>query len=101
MKKQLTIIIGLLLSSSITVHAQVAQKLRELGMENIRTIETGGTTVAAFEDNVYRGTYRGVGKAIIAGMEGMGNGNPGTGGTGRKRYSATQHQPAGYVDSGL
>lgn len=65
MKKQLTIIIGLLLSSSITVHAQVAQKLRELGMENIRTIETGGTTVAAFEDNVYRGTYRGVGKAII------------------------------------
>ena len=44
-------------------------------MENIRTIETGGTTVAAFEDNVYRGTYRGVGKAIIAGMEGMGNGN--------------------------
>ena len=40
MKKQLTIIIGLLLSSSITVHAQVAQKLRELGMENIRTIET-------------------------------------------------------------
>ena len=75
MKKQLTIIIGLLLSSSITVHAQVAQKLRELGMENIRTIETGGTTVAAFEDNVYRGTYRGVGKAIIAGMEGMGNGN--------------------------
>ena len=35
MRKQLTIIIGLLLSSSITVHAQVAQKLRELGMENI------------------------------------------------------------------
>lgn len=75
MKKKLIIIIGLLLSCPVMIHAQVARKLRELGLENIRTAEAGGTTIAAFEDNVYRGTYRGIGKAIVAGMEGISNGN--------------------------
>lgn len=101
MKKQLTIIIGLLLSSSITVHAQVAQKLRELGMENIRTIETGGTTVAAFEDNVYRGTYRGVGKAIIAEWKEWATAILELVALDGKRYSATQHPACRIqVDSG-
>ena len=35
------------------------------GMENIQTVtEVNGNTTIAFEDNVYRGTYRGIGKAI-------------------------------------
>lgn len=53
------------------VWGQVVAKLQTLGMENIRMVETGGTTVVAFEDNVYRGTYRGIGKAIIAALEGV------------------------------
>lgn len=44
-------------------------------MENIWIIEMGGMIVVVFEDNVYRGIYCGVGKVIIVGMEGMGNGN--------------------------
>lgn len=41
MKKKLIIIIGLLLSCPVMIHAQVARKLRELGLENIRTAEAG------------------------------------------------------------
>ena len=45
-------------------------------MENIQTVtEVNGNTTIAFEDNVYRGTYRGIGKAIEAAMEGMHGGN--------------------------
>lgn len=54
------------------LRAQVAEKLQQLGMENIQTVtEVNGNTTIAFEDNVYRGTYRGIGKAIEAAMEGM------------------------------
>lgn len=52
------------------------RKLQQLGMENIQTVtEVNGNTTIAFEDNVYRGTYRGIGKAIEAAMEGMYGGN--------------------------
>lgn len=57
-----------------SLHAQVAEKLQQLGMENIRTASVNGNTIVAFENNVYRGTYRGIGKAIIAALEGMNNG---------------------------
>ncbi len=61
---------------SISLRAQVAEKLQQLGMENIQTVtEENGNTTIAFEDNVYRGTYRGIGKAIEAAMEGMHRGN--------------------------
>lgn len=54
----------------------MAEKLQQLGMENIQTVtEVNGNTTIAFEDNVYRGTYRGIGKAIEAAMEGMHGGN--------------------------
>lgn len=55
-------LIAILLSAwSISLRAQVAEKLQQLGMENIQTVtEVNGNTTIAFEDNVYRGTYRGI-----------------------------------------
>lgn len=70
------LIVILLSAWSISLWAQVAEKLQQLGMENIQTVtEVNGNTTIAFEDNVYRGTYRGIGKAIEAAMEGMHGGN--------------------------
>ena len=70
------LIVILLSAWSISLRAQVAEKLQQLGMENIQTVtEVIGNTTIAFEDNVYRGTYRGIGKAIEAAMEGMHGGN--------------------------
>ncbi|NDV57796.1 YjbH domain-containing protein [Bacteroides sp. 519] len=54
-----------------TVYAQLAEKLQQLGFENIQVTENNRTYTVAFEDNVYRGTYRGIGKAIQAGIEGI------------------------------
>lgn len=67
-------LIILLLALTVALQAQVAEKLQQLGMENIRTATVNGNTIVAFENNVYRGTYRGIGKAIIAALEGMNNG---------------------------
>lgn len=72
MRKGLIGIIGLILA--MNANAQVATKLQELGMENIRTTVVNGNTVASFENNVFRGSVRGIGKAIVAGMEGMTSG---------------------------
>ncbi|MCD7900845.1 MAG: YjbH domain-containing protein [Bacteroides sp.] len=52
----------------IAAHTQVAEKLRELGLENIRLRENESVITVAFEDNVHRGTYRGIGKAIETGI---------------------------------
>lgn len=51
-------LIAILLSAwSISLRAQVAEKLQQLGMENIQTVtEVNGNTTIAFEDNVYRGS---------------------------------------------
>ncbi len=51
------------------VHAQtqvqVGEALQRLGMENIQVATTTGRRVTvAFEDNVYRSTYKGIGEAI-------------------------------------
>ncbi len=72
--KKITILIiaGLLVAAGI--RAQVAEKLKALGMENIRLTESDGSTTVKFEDNVYRGTYRGIGKAIVAALDGMKSG---------------------------
>lgn len=48
------------------INAQVAESLKAIGMENIRYIQTQGMTTVSFEDNVYRSTYYGVGKAVDA-----------------------------------
>lgn len=69
------LIVLLLSAASISLRAQVAEKLQQLGMENIRMVTDGDDTTVAFEDNVFRGTYRGIGKAIEAAMEGMHRGN--------------------------
>ena len=60
------LIVILLSAWSISLRAQVAEKLQQLGT----VTEVNGNTTIAFEDNVYRGTYRGIGKAIEAAMEG-------------------------------
>lgn len=72
MKRNLLIM--LLLALTLSLQAQVAEKLQQLGMENIRTASVNGNTIVAFENNVYRGTYRGIGKAIIAALEGVNGG---------------------------
>ena len=51
-------------SISATVDAQVTESLKAIGMENIRCAQTPGMTTVSFENNVYRSTYTGVGKAI-------------------------------------
>lgn len=62
MKRSLTSIIIFLVS--VGMYGQITEKLRSLGFENIQITETNEITTVAFEDNVYRGTYRGIGKAI-------------------------------------
>lgn len=65
-------LIAILLSAWSISSGHKHEKLQQLGMENIQTVtEVNGNTTIAFEDNVYRGTYRGIGKAIEAAMEGM------------------------------
>lgn len=56
---------------SVTAPAQgLADRLAGLGMENIRCVEQAGTCTVAYEDNVYRGTYRGIGEAVQAALQG-------------------------------
>lgn len=69
------LVVTFLLALSISLRAQVTEKLQQLGMENIRVVTDDGNTTVAFENNVYRGTYRGIGKAIVAALEGMNRGN--------------------------
>ena len=45
---------------------QIDKWLKVSGMENIRCTEAEGTTYACFEDNQYRSTYQGIGRAIEA-----------------------------------
>lgn len=52
-----------------TIYAQLAEKLQQLGYENILVVENNNTYTIAFEDNVNRGTYRGIGKAIQTAIE--------------------------------
>lgn len=61
-----TVFLGGLCTICATVHAQVVQNLETIGMENIRYAETEKMTTISFEDNTYRGTYRGIGKAVDA-----------------------------------
>lgn len=56
------------------VSAQVDVRLRELGMENIRTALTESGSVTAFEDRVYRSSYSGFGKAVRAALSGQKDG---------------------------
>ena len=51
---------------SAMADAQVTEGLKAIGMENIRCAQTPGMTTVSFENNVYRSTYTGVGKAIAA-----------------------------------
>lgn len=69
MKRRLTFVIFLFLTTG--GYAQVAEKLLGIGMENIRTVEAGGNCIATFENNIYRSTYQGIGKAITAALEGI------------------------------
>ena len=47
----------------------VTDKLKAIGMENIRYAETGECITVTFENNVYRSTYQGIGEAIDACLE--------------------------------
>lgn len=46
------------------VHAQITEGLKAIGMENIQCAQTPDMTTVSFENNVYRSTYNGIGKAI-------------------------------------
>lgn len=73
MKRVFSVIISLLLACM--VQAQTVAALQKLGMENIRSVQVGDNTITAFEDNIDRGTYRGIGKAVTAAMESDGSTN--------------------------
>lgn len=51
--------------------AQVDNRLAELGMENIRTVQTAEGTTVAYEDRAYRSSYEGVGRAIQTALEAL------------------------------
>lgn len=63
--KKIGIILFCLLIA-IEVQGQIVEELKAIGMENIRCVQTPEMTTVSFEDNVYRGVYRGIGKAIDA-----------------------------------
>ena len=54
--------------------AKVTKSLKAIGMENIRCAQTPGVNTVSLENNVYRSTYTGVGKAIEACFESKMNG---------------------------
>ena len=56
-------------------HAQITEKLKDIGMENIQCVQTPGSTTVAFENNVYRGTYAGIGKAVTTCLESVSGGD--------------------------
>lgn len=58
-----------------TVNAQVTEGLKAIGMENIQCAQTPETTTVSFENNVYRSTYNGVGKAVDACLKSHTEGN--------------------------
>jgi hypothetical protein len=58
-----------LLSNTIASAQSVTDKLKAIGMENIRYAETGECITVTFENNVYRSTYQGIGEAIDACLE--------------------------------
>ena len=64
-------IVAFLMLLCTTADAQIMAKLKEIGMENIRCVQTPETTTVAFENNVYRGTYTGIGKAVTACLDGI------------------------------
>ncbi len=47
-------------------YGQVVERLSEMGMEDIRCVESDGETYVSFENSRYRGSYTGVGEAIKA-----------------------------------
>ena len=55
--------------------AQVTENLKAIGMENIRCVQTSEMTTISFENNVYRSSYNGVGKAIDACLKSKTEGN--------------------------
>jgi hypothetical protein len=63
------------LNSIVSVHGQVAEKLRQLGMENIQVVSSPEKTFVSFENTVFRSTYRGVGEGIRAALTGMNGGD--------------------------
>lgn len=67
MKKSVLGIMGLWIAF-VQVDAQVAERLQKLGMENIQSAKTGENTVVSFENSVFRGTVRGIAKAVEAGL---------------------------------
>ena len=85
---------------SAMADAQVTEGLKAIGMENIRCAQTPGMTTVSFENNVYRSTYTGVGKAIDACLGSKTKGRFAIGGTG-KPDSQALHQSAGYIDGSI
>jgi hypothetical protein len=57
--------------AGLHLQAQVEEKLKGLGMENIRSVSSEKETVVAFENTVFRSTYRGVGEGIRAALDGI------------------------------
>lgn len=53
-------IVAFLMLLCTTADAQIMAKLKEIGMENIRCVQTPETTTVAFENNVYRGDRKSV-----------------------------------------
>lgn len=63
--KKIYLILSLLVIC-VALNGQATRQLEAIGMENICSTEKEGTLFISFENNVYRGTYRGIGKAIEA-----------------------------------
>ena len=59
-------ILSILFLSSLTLlaKAQMVDVLVEDGFENVRASRTNDVTYVSFEDNIYRGTYTGLNKAL-------------------------------------
>lgn len=68
--KKTALLVVTFMSVSASLTAQVNVRLKEAGMENIRSVTTEHGSITAFEDRVYRSSYAGVGKAIEAALAG-------------------------------
>ena len=67
--------LGVLLTLCTVADAQVTEALKAIGMENIQYVQTPEMTTVSFENNVYRSTYNGVGRAIDACLKSKDRGN--------------------------
>lgn len=69
------VIMAMGIAGTTNATAQIGNALKELGMENIKSVCNEDGSITAFEDRTFRSSYYGVGKAIQAALDAQNEGD--------------------------